>query len=537
MWEPLVARKRTRRKRSSGSDADDRYWFDEATAARAVGFIEGYCRHSIGQWAGEPFILEPWQKDLVRNVFGWKRRDGTRRYRTVFVTMARKNGKSTLAAAIAACLLFIDQEPGAQVFSCAADRDQARIVFGETQRMVAGSPELSSRAEILKSAIMVEATGSVYRVLSADAHTKHGLNPHGVLFDELHAQPNRDLWDVMVTGTGSRRQPLMFAITTAGYDRETIGHEVYEHACRVRDGIVEDDSFLPMIFELAEDDDWADERNWAKANPNLGISVKLDDMREQAAKAAVEPAFQNTFRRLRLNQWTEQETRAIDMNAWAACGAPVNWAELAGQPCYAGLDLSSKTDLSALALVFPRPDGTYAVLTRFWIPEENMPDRIKRDRVPFDAWVRDGFVEATAGNVIDYTFIRKRVKELASGYDIREIAYDPWNATQLATQLIEEDGLNLVEHRQHFSHMSEPTQQFLALIPARRIWHGGNPVLTWNAGNLVTKENADGNIRPIKGDKRKRIDGLVATIMAFGRAIKNASPPSVYETRGFLELG
>lgn len=531
-------RRRTKRPRSSATDRSGGYWFDEAAADRAVKVIERLCRHSIGEWAGKPFKLESWQRDdIVRPLFGWKRADGTRRYRIVFVSMGRKNGKSTLASAIAVLLLFADLEAGAQVYSAAADREQAAIVFDEAKRFVEASPELAKRAEVLKRSIYVPASGSVYRTLSKDSGTKHGLNPHGIIFDELHAQRTRELYDVLVTGTASRRQPITFVITTAGYDRESICYEVYQHARAVRDGSIDDDAFLPVVYELDERDDWTDESLWHKANPNLGVSVKLDYLREEAAKAKRNPAAQNTFRRLHLNQWTEQEHRAIDMNAWAACGGPIDLGQIQGATCFAALDLSSKTDITAFVLLFRLADGTVAILPHFWIPKENMVERIKRDRVPFDAWVRDGFIHATDGNVIDYTFIRKTVRELVSAFHVQEIAFDPWNATQLATQLGEEDGIPMVEHRQHFSHMSEPTQQFLAMIPAKKIRHGDNPVMAWMASNLTTKENADGNIRPIKGDKRARIDGIVAAIMALGRAISNPQPESVYERRGMVEIG
>ncbi len=532
-----MARKKTKRRRSSGTDGGEEYWFDEAAADRAIQFIERLCRHSTGEWAGLPFRLEAWQRELVRTIFGSKRPDGTRRYRVVFVSMGRKNGKSTLAAAIAAILLFADDEPGAQVFSAAADREQARIVFTEAQSFVRSSPALARRAEVLRSSIYVGATGSVYRVLSADAGTKHGLNPHGVLFDELHAQRTRELYDVLQTGTAARRQPLTFIITTAGFDRKSICYEVYQHACAVRDGAVKDDSFLPVIYELDPKDDWRDESVWSKANPNLGVSVKLGYLRQEAEKAKANPAAQNTFRRLHLNQWTEQVVRAIDMNAWALGAAPLDAAAIVKRPCWAGIDLSSKTDLSALVLLFPMDDGTYWLLPYFWIPEENMPERIKRDRVPFDAWVRDGFVEATPGNVIDYAFIRRRVNDLRQMHDFREISFDPWNATQLATWLGEEDGMTVVEYPQQYSRMNEPTQNLLAMIPAGKIRHGGNPVLTWMAGNLAVKQNADGMMRPAKDKSADRIDGIVAAIMALGRAMSGEGGPSVYEKRGILEVG
>lgn len=303
------------------ASTSDEFYFDEAAAQRACDFFRLKCRHSIGPFAGKPFVLEKWQSDqLVRPIFGWKRKgDGARKIRTVYLEVPRKNGKSTLAAGLANYLLFADKELGAQVYSAAADTDQASICFTEARRMVEADAQLFALAKIFKKAITVPETNSVYKVLSADAFTKHGLNAHGIIFDELHAQPNRDLWDVLVTSTGSRRQPLTIAITTAGYDRNSICWELHDYAIKVRDGIVEDTSFLPLIFAADEDDDWKSPETWKKANPNLGVSVSLDYFERECKKAQNVPAYENTFKRLHLNIWTEQDVRWMPMDLWDLC--------------------------------------------------------------------------------------------------------------------------------------------------------------------------------------------------------------------------
>lgn len=445
---------------------------------------------------------------------------------------------STIAAGVALYLLFADGEMGAEVFSAAADRDQAAIVFNTAKQMVEMSPELAKRAEVYKNAILVPATGSVYRVLSADAPTKHGLNAHGIIFDELHAQPNRELWDVLTTSIGARRQPLVFAITTAGYDRNSICWEQHEYARQVQEGIIDDPSFLPCIYAADEKDDWRDEVVWHKANPSLGVALSLEYLREEARRAEHVPAYQNTFRRLHLNQWTSQEERWLDMAEWDGCAAPVDAAQLKGRECYGGLDLASTSDIAAFVLVFPPRDGEglYQVLPFFWIPRDNMYERSLRDRVPYDAWVREGLIEATPGKVIDFDHIRHRIEQLAQVYHIREIAFDRWGAIQIS-QALEEAGLTMVQFGQGFASMSPPTKELLRLVLDRRIAHGGHPVLRWMADNLVVKQDPAGNVKPDKAKSREKIDGMVALIMALDRALRReGEKTSIYEERGLLWL-
>lgn len=502
----------------------DGFYFDEAAADRAVSFFEVCLTHTKGEWAGQPLKLSDWQAEkIIRPLFGWKRKDGTRRYRTAYIQIPRKAGKSTLSAGIALYLLFADKEPGAEIYSAAADRDQAAIVFDMAKCMVEASESLRRRSQSFRRSMIVPSLAASYRVLSADANTKHGLSAHGIIFDELHAQPNRELWDVLTTSTGARRQPVTIAITTAGYDRHSICYEIYGHACKVRDGIVDDPYFLPVIYEAEADDDWTKPATWYKAHPGLGVSVKEDYFAAEAAKAQQLPSYENTFKRLLLNVWTEQDVRWLSMAAWDACAQPL--PDLSGAGCFAALDLSSTTDLSALVLAFPT-GSTVHLLPFFWMPAEGIRKRVERDRVPYDVWVKEGLIEATPGRVIDYDRIRARINELADRYHIREIAIDRWNATQLATQL-EGDGFAMIAFGQGFASMAAPTKELEKRVLDDTLNHGNHAVLRWMASNITVEQDAAGNLKPSKAKSTERIDGIVATIMALGRvAVSDEFVPS-----------
>jgi len=494
--------------------------FDELAATRAENFFRKLLTHVKGEWAGQEFQLSPWQAErVIRPMFGWKRADGSRRYRTCYVEIPRKNGKSTISSGVALYLLFSDGEPGAEIYSAAADRLQAAIVFDAAKSMVEASPKLRSKCKIYKREIVVEKTGSVYRVLSADAATKHGLNAHGIIFDELHAQANRELWDVLATSTGARRQPMTLAITTAGYDRHSICYEVHDYARKVADGVVTDDTFLPVVYAASAEDDWTLPATWKKANPSLGATIKLDYLDGECKRAREVPGYENTFKRLHLNIWTEQATRWLPMEAWDECGGVVDATTLAGRSCYAGFDLSTTTDLTALVLLFPpESEGEkFKVLPHFWIPGESLEKRVRRDHVPYDVWARDGLVEVTDGNVTDYDTIRHRIRELAETYRIQEIAYDRWNSSQIVTQL-QEDGANMVPIGQGWQSMSAPSRELEKLVLGREFEHGGNPVLRWMAANVAIKTDPAGNIKPDKERSTERIDGIVALVMAISRA-------------------
>ena len=495
---------------------------DKGRADRAIRFIE-LLKHTKG-WVGVPFKLLPWQKQIVRELTGRLNRDGTRQYRYAYLSMGRKNGKTQLAAALALYLLLADGEPGAEVYSAATDREQAGLIFRMAAEMVRQNPTLSSACRIVDSqkTIAVPQTGGLYRALSAEAASKHGYNPSAVIYDELHAAPNRDLWDVLTTGSGTRRQPLVIAITTAGYDRNSICWEQYEYAKKVLAGVVPDPTFYAKIFEVPEGADWRDESLWPLANPGIDAFRSRDEMRSLADKAEEIPALQNTFRRLYLNQWTSASERWIDLSAWDATAGLLNEHELVGQKCYGGLDLATTTDIAALVLAFP-VDDKLRVLCRFWVPEDSMRERSRRDRVPYDVWAREGFITPTPGNVIDYGMIRRDINDLGDKYRIAEIGHDPWNATQVCLELAD-DGFTMIPIRQGFASLTAPSKAFETMILSKQIVHGGNPVLRWMVDNCVVRQDPAGNLKPDKAKSSERIDGVVAAVMAIDRATRHEQP-------------
>lgn len=482
--------------------------------------------HTSGPFAGHSFDLRKWQEQqIVRPLFK-TRKDGLRQYRTCLLMLPRKNGKSELAAALAVYFLLFDGEIGAQVYSAAADKDQAALVFNVAAQMIRNDPELMAECEILDSQkrIVHRRSGSFYRAISAEAYSKHGFNASVVIYDELHAAPNRELWDVLSTSQGARAQPLMMAITTAGYDRHSILWELYAHAKKVQENPELDPTFLPILFEMPIGADWTDEKEWEKCNPALGDFRSLEEMRTMFQRAKQIPAQENTFRRLYCNQWTEQSERWLEMAAWDASAGVVDQDALRGRLCYAGLDLSSRTDLTALVLVFPDTDDGVTVLPFFFVPAENVAARERADRVPYGQWIRDGLITATPGNVVDQGFIREKLNELGSVFSIQELAFDPWNATKIATELMG-DGFKVVELRQGFRSLSEPTKHLGALVTAKTLRHGKHPVLRWMASNMVVRQDPNGNLAPDKSKATERIDGIVALIMGLSRAITAEKAP------------
>lgn len=510
-------------------------WFDLNAAQRVRDFFVRFLRHSKGQWAGQPFELLDWQwHEVIGPLFGWKRADGTRRFRRGYIEVPKKNGKSTLFAGLSLYLMTCDGEPGAEVYSAAVDRDQASIVFHEAANMVESSPHLSSRLTVVRSTkrIVDHRSRSLYRALSADVPAKEGLNAHAVLIDELHAQKTRDLWDTLRYAGASRQQPLHLSITTAGFDRHSICWEQHDYALKVLDGTVQDAAFFAYIAGAADEDDWTDPQIWRKANPSFGITVDAEQFAEDCREARESPAKENSFRRYRLNQWTEQEVRWLSLEKWDACGGSVGHLE--GRECFAGLDLSSTTDISALVLVFPE-DDRYDVLPFFWVPEEGARKRERRDRVPYLDWIRGGFMEATPGEVVDYDRIRRRINELHASHQIRQIAIDRWNATQLATQLAG-DGFEMIAFGQGYASMSAPTKKLEEVVLSKRLRHGGHPVLRWMAGNVSIEQDAADNWKPSKKRSRERIDGIVALVMGLDLASRDYEPESIYATPGNLTL-
>ena len=518
--------------------AEDSY-YDKEEADYAVNFIQ-CLRHTKGAWARKPFDLMPWQEQFVRDVFGIKKPNGQRQFNIGYVEIPKKMGKSELAAAIALLLTCGDGEERAEVYGCATDRQQASIVFEVAADMVKMSPALSKRVRILASMkrLVYEPTNSFYQVLSAEAYSKHGFNVHGVIFDELHAQPNRKLFDVMTKGSGDARlQPLYFLITTAGTDTNSICYEVHQKAKDIIEGRKIDPTFYPVIYGADEGDDWTDPKVWAKANPSLGVTVSIDKVQAACESAKQNPAEENSFRQLRLNQWVKQAVRWMPMDKWDKCSFTANPDALEGRVCYGGLDLSSTTDITAFVLVFPPgdEDDKYSVLPFFWIPEDNLDLRVRRDHVPYDVWERQGFLKTTEGNVIHYGFVEKFIEELGKKYNIKNIAYDRWGATQVVQDL-DALGFTVVPFGQGFKDMSPPTKELMKLTLEERMAHGGHPVLRWMMDNIFIRTDPAGNIKPDKEKSTEKIDGAVALIMALDRAIRcgGETGASVYDDRGIL---
>lgn len=513
--------------------------YDKSSADYAVAFIQELC-HTKGTWAGKKFQLLDWQEQIIRDIFGTVKQNGYRQFNTAYIEIPKKNGKSELAAAVALLLLCGDGEQRAEIYGCAADRNQAKIVYDVAADMVRFCPALEKRVKILESAkkLIYLPTNSTYQVLSADVANKHGFNTHGVIFDELHTQPNRKLYDVMVQGSGdARMQPLYFLITTAGNNTESICYEVHQKALDIMSGRKIDPTFYPVIYGAGTDEDWTDPKVWKKANPSLGETIGLDKVQAACDSAKQNPGEENSFRQLRLNQWVKQSVRWMPMDKWDACAFPVNPEEREGRVCYGGLDLSSTTDLTSFCLVFPPEDEyePYYILPYFWLPEDTLPLRVNRDHVPYDLWERQGFIQTTEGNVVHYGFIEKFIEKLGEVYNIREIAFDRWGAVQMV-QNLEGMGFTVVPMGQGFASMSPPTKELMKLTLEKKLAHGGHPVLRWNMDNIFIRTDPAGNIKADKAKSTEKIDGAIACIMALDRAIRcgNDTSESVYDTRGLL---
>ncbi len=540
-----------------------------------------------GRWAGKRFELMPWQERIIRDLFGILKPNGYRQFNTAYIEIAKKNGKSELAAAVALLLLCGDGEQRAEVYSAASDRQQASIVFNVAADMVRMCPSLAKRCKILASTkrivytptnsiyqvlsseaytkhglniadmvrmcpslakrckilastkrIVYTPTNSIYQVLSSEAYTKHGLNISGAVIDEVHALPDRKLFDVLTKGSGdARTQPLYFLITTAGTDTNSICYEQHQKAEDLLSGRKYDPTYYPVIYGAGMDEDWTDPKVWAKANPSIGETLTIDKVEAACESAKQNPGEENAFRQLRLNQWVKQSIRWMPMDKWDACAFPVQESELEGRVCYGGLDLSSTSDLTAFVLIFPPQDedDKYQILPYFWVPEDTLDLRVKRDHVPYDTWAKQGFIQTTEGNVIHYGFIEKFIEQLGKKFNIREIAFDRWGAVQMV-QNLEGMGFTVVPFGQGFKDMSPPTKELMKLTLEKKIAHGGNPVLRWNMDNIFIKQDPAGNIKADKQKSTEKIDGAVAMIMGLDRAIRcgNQNTESVYDSRGLL---
>lgn len=513
--------------------------YDKQKADRAVAFIENL-RHTKSKWAGQRFWLLPWEERIVRDLFGIVKADGKRQFKQAYVEISKKNGKSELAAAIALYLLYADGEASPEVFSAAADRAQASIVMDVAKSMVEATPALLKRSKVQAATKRITnlKNKGYYQVVSADVGGKHGYSISGLIFDEIHNQPNRKLYDVLTKGSGdAREQPLFFIITTAGTDRNSICYELHTKAEDLLNGRIKDPTFYPVLFSLPMDADWTDENNWYRANPSLGYTIQIDSLREAFNDARNNGAEQAVFRQLRLCQWVGSSVQWIPDDIYMKGAEKVDPELLEGRECYAGLDLSSSEDITALALMFPPGVGEekYYLLPYFWVPEDTIPVRVRKTGVPYDDWKMKGYLLDTPGNVIDYAYIEHFIEELSQKYHIKEIAFDRWGSQMLVERLTDM-GLTVVPFGQGFKDMSSPTKMFYELLMKGKMIHGGNPVLRWMAGNVVVDKDPAGNIKVTKSRSKDKIDGIVASIMALDRCVRHEEAGSVYDQRSLIIL-
>jgi len=513
--------------------------WDRASAQRAIDFFPAVLRHTKGKYAGRPFELLGWEQFVVGSIFGWKLGE-IRRFRTAFVSTARKNGKSTIEAGIGLKALIDENEPGAEIYSAATTKDQAKIVFSEAERMRAGSAALRRRITQTTNNLAVLSTASWFRPLSADSSRMDGLNVFVALVDELHEHPDDGVITKLDTGMGARLQPLMYETTTAGVNRTSICYQHWDFSIKVLEGVipaVTADRWFAYIATVDKDDDWQDELAWRKANPSLGSILKIEDLRAEVALSREMPSRQNAIRRLRLNEWTQQLVRWIDMDVWARGAEPIDAEALRGRRCIAGLDLARVNDLSSLALLFPPvdPGERWKVLWRHWCPGDDIEARSRRDQAPYTVWRDQGHLIATEGNTTDFKFIEAAILELAGVYDIAELAFDRTFAGEIVRNLADE-GMTLVEFGQGFLSMGPASAEFTRKLLAGELQHGGDPVADWCASNVTVRTDPAGNVKPDKERSIERIDPIVAVIMAVRRSMAEES--GIYgDGRGLLILG
>jgi phage terminase large subunit-like protein len=501
-----------------------KYYFDEEAADRAVNFIEKFCTHVKGELAGKAFILEKWQKDdIVRPLFGWKSKEtGLRKYRTCYVEIPRKNGKSNLAAALALYLVFADGEPGAEIISAAGDRGQANIVFHIAQEMIKNNKYLRSKAKVLRNTI--EYKSSWYKSISAEAYTKHGLNCHGIIFDELHTQQNFELWNVLTTSVGARRQPVIISLTTAGHDRASICYEMHEYSEKVLNGSLEDDTFLPVLYKAEPDDDWTSPETWRKANPGYGTICNEAYFIDAVKKAKANPSYINSFLRLHLNIWTSAETAWIPDDIYMKGDKEIPFERLASLPAYGGLDLASTQDLTAFALMFRDDENDcFYMLCHQFVNSVKAHNKKLAAGVDYLSYEREGDLTITPGNVTDYRIVKQYILDQCAKYDVREIGYDPKFSTYIVAELTEEE-ITMQPMAQNITSMNGPTKEMEMEIMKGNVIHGGNRCLRWQFGCAIIYTDNNENKRVIKEQKEnKKVDGVIASIIALNSYVQNAN--------------
>ncbi len=515
-------------------------YFDYQAARDVVDFFHE-CLHFVeGEVAHQPFILEPWHQCIVGNLFGWKvKATGKRRFREGMVLVGRKNIKTTLGAGIMLYTLFCDGEARAQCYSMAAEKEQAKLCFDIAALMVKASPSLYSRCKVYQKSIAVYESASFFKAISAESYSKHGYGAHIVVSDELHAQPNRDLYDVMKTGMLARAQPIMLHLTTSDFEKEaSICNEMVDYADEVRKGTLTDPQFLPILYMADKGDAYDDPKTWAKANPNMGLSVRAEDLKALAERARHNLAWRGTFLRLHCNVRTEQSTQVIPMEDWDACAVEFDPEELIGRVCWGGLDLASRQDICAWVLLFEPDDDDdpWCILPRFFCPRSVATQRQTVDRWPYLDWEDQGFLTVTDGDVIDYAIVEQQVIDDCQKFGVQEAAGDPWNLAYLQNRVLERADIEIINYGQGMQFMSEPTKELLSMLAGRTIAHAGNPVLAWMARGCAGKEDSEGRIKFSKKDSKVKIDGLVAVVMALGLAMNGGDYRSIYENQGFDTL-
>lgn len=512
----------------------DDVYYDAVAANVAIEFF-GLLKHSKGRWAGAVFDLQLWQVFFIGCISGWKRTaTKKRRFRFAHLEVARKNGKTTLASGIGLLLFLLDGEAGAEVYNVATKLDQAKLCHEESKRMIAASPAIKKRCVVYKNNINCPSTASKYEPLGRDSETLDGLNVSGAVCDELHAWKDRSLWDVIETACGAREQPLIISTTTAGFNRQSIWWERREHLVQVLRGVRQDDAVFGLIYTLDEDDDWTDETTWGKANPNLSVTVKLEDLRAECEQAKAIPGKQNSFKRLKLDLPTDQAELWLDLAKWDKCKGVVDEELLRGRPCFGGMDLSATNDTTALAWLFlpTDDDPLYRLLVRFWLPGDDLYEREKRDGQPYRQWAEEGHLKLTDGEFIDYASVELQilgdpangVEGDAEKFDVKALLFDRWMANQLTSKLLDE-GIDVQGFGQGFASMAAPVKEFEKLVGAARLIHNGNPLLRAQIGSAAVKQDEAGNRKPSKKHSTARIDGPVASVMALGGAIGQPVEP------------
>ncbi len=519
-----------------------KYYYDAAAAQHAIEFFEKQTFHVDGQWAGQPFRLEKWQREeIIGPAFGWKRKsDGLRRFRKIYIEIPKKNGKSGICSRLALYLTGPDGEPGAEVYSAATDKEQAKIVHGEAEDIVKASPGLGKFFKLVNKAISFPLFHGIYRAVSKETASKHGIKPHAIIFDELHALKRPELFDILTNGTmATRQQPMLIIITTAGTDRTSVCWQEHQYALDVLSGKVKDDKILVVIYAADLEDDWQDKRVWKKANPNLGVTFTMESLEDEFNRALAIPRLRNQFKQLRLNLWTSSACTWLPEEVWRACAGVVDPEELRGRGCIGGLDLSSTKDLSAVVLLFEMEDGI-RLLPHFFMPKENIKEREHMDAVMYETWAKNGHITLTEGNVIDYDAILSYLVEAKELYDLKEVGYDPYNAGKIVQDL-ERKEIKMVPVTQGYK-LSAAAKEFERQVLSRRLVHGDNPVLNWMASCTEAITDSQDNIKLTKAHGQnktmKRIDGIIASVIAIDRMNKqdNEDTDSAYEKRGVRVL-